>query len=260
MRLRISLATILVILISLSCLSALQASPDRPVPKRLNREPAVSWVTLQRRYPGVFIMNGSRQTKRVALTFDDAPDPRYTPAILDTLAAYKVRATFFIIGSRAVEYPTLVKRIHKEGHDIGNHSYNHAVFSLLSESAYRKQLGQTDDVLASLVGYHPRFIRPPYGEVLPSQVAWAKLSGYVIVNWDVDSVDWRSLSSSLVLRNIRKTLQPGSIILQHAGGGSSQDLTGTVKALPELIVMLRKSGYELVTLSELLHKTASLQE
>lgn len=215
----------------------------------------MSWVTLEKRYPGAFVTHGPRNRRRAALTFDDVPDPRYTGKVLDVLARNKVRATFFVLGSLAARHPQLVRRMEREGHTVGNHSYNHAVFSQLTAEQYHRQIERTDSILAPLVGYSPRYIRPPYGEIRPAQVQWAKRNGYVIVNWDVDSVDWRSLRSRSVIINIRKTLQPGSIILQHAGGGSTQDLSGTVEALPVIIRMLKNKGYELVTIPELLGST-----
>jgi peptidoglycan/xylan/chitin deacetylase (PgdA/CDA1 family) len=220
--------------------------------KKQRKQAAMSWVTLEKRYPGSFVTHGPRSVRRAALTFDDVPDPRYTGKVLDVLARYHVKATFFVLGTLASRYPALVRRMEREGHTVVNHSYSHPVFSQLTAEQYRRQITRTDSVLARLVGYSPRYIRPPYGEIRPSQVQWAKRNGYVIVNWDVDSVDWRSLRSRSVIINVRRTLQPGSIILQHAGGGATQDLSGTVEALPVIIRMLKNKGYVLVTIPELL--------
>ncbi|WP_240633284.1 polysaccharide deacetylase family protein [Paenibacillus montanisoli] len=222
--------------------------------KKQSRREAMSWVTLQQRFPGSFVIWGPRQYRRVALTFDDVPDPRYTPKVLETLARYKVRATFFVVGSRAAKYPAMVQRMRREGHIIGNHSYDHAVFSRISRYAFEQQIWKTDWILRPLAGYSPKFIRPPYGEITPQQVALLRSWGYIVVNWDVDSVDWKSLDSNSILINIKKTLQPGSIILQHAGGGEGQDLSGTIAALPRLIRLLHSKGYQIVTLPELLNR------
>ncbi|GGD75507.1 polysaccharide deacetylase family protein [Paenibacillus nasutitermitis] len=221
------------------------------------RRKAPSWAELQKRYPGSFVIGGPRGERKVALTFDDVPDPRFTPQILDILARYKVRATFFVVGSRASKHPSMVKRIGREGHIIGNHSYNHAVFSRISLPAFQQQVLQTDAILRPLAGYSPRLIRPPYGEILPEQIVWMKRNGYIAVNWDVDSSDWRGIDSNKVLLNIKKTLQPGSIVLQHAGGGTGQNLSGTIEALPRLIKLLRSKGYQIVTLPDLLSKPAA---
>lgn len=217
----------------------------------------MSWVTLHRQYPSSFLLNGPRNRKQIALTFDDAPDPRFTPQILDVLARYGVCATFFVVGERAAKHPELLRRIVKEGHIVGNHSYNHPVFSKLPISKFQSQIWQTDEVIKRIAGISPLLIRPPYGELLPQQIRWGKGTGFTIVNWDVDSEDWRkNPSSSKVLANIRKTLQPGSIVLQHAGGGEGQSLIGTIDALPVLIEQLQGKGYDIVTVPELLGKRA----
>lgn len=215
----------------------------------------MSWIQLHQQFPGTFMLSGSRDQMKVALTFDDVPDPRFTPAILDVLAKYRICATFFVVGERAAKHPELVARIMREGHVIGNHSYNHAVFSKLSLDQFQWQLGKTNEILYNITGKKPTLLRPPYGELLPSQVIWSQEKGYTVVNWDVDSEDWRNNpDSSLVIANIRKTLQPGSIILQHAGGGEGQNLSGTINALPPLIEWLQGKGYSLVTLPELLNR------
>ena len=142
---------------------------------------------------------------------------------------------------------------------IGNHSYSHPVFSRISLQQFQQQVMRTDALLRPLIGYSPKLIRPPYGEILPKQIEWAQSKGFVIVNWNVDSEDWRSLDSNRILINIKRTLQPGSIILQHAGGGQGQDLSGTINALPRLIRMLRSKGYQIVTLPELLNRPVARQ-
>lgn len=234
--------------------------------KRSNRKPrrnkqktrkTISWITLQKWYPGSFVIGGPRNVRKVALTFDDVPDPRYTAKVLDILARHKVRATFFVVGSRAAKYPAIVRRMQREGHFIGNHSYDHAVFSRISPASFQRQIMRTDAILRPLTGYSPRLVRPPYGEILPGQIEWLRARGFVVVNWDVDSVDWRGIDSSAVLVNIKKTLRPGSIILQHAGGGKGQNLSGTIKALPRIIKLLHDKGYEIVPLPELIHKPAA---
>ncbi|MFC4597003.1 polysaccharide deacetylase family protein [Cohnella hongkongensis] len=211
------------------------------------------WSEWERRYEGVFVLSASREARKVSLTFDDVPDPRYTPKVLDILKRKDVRASFFVVGTRARKYPELVKRIHREGHDIGNHSYNHPDFSRLSLAKVQDQIMRAEQVIASTVGFRPRLVRPPYGEIVPSQLEWAKKRGYTFVNWDVDSSDWRQISADQVFRNVTRAVRPGSVILMHAGGGSGQSLAGTVEALPRIIDWLRANDYEPVALTELLH-------
>jgi len=211
-----------------------------------------NWTEMQRKFRGAFVLSAPRGTRQVALTFDDVPDPRYTPLVLNALRREKVHATFFVVGSRARKHPALVRRIRKEGHAIGNHSFDHPDFSRLTLREMREQIRRTESVVSRQVGFSPRLIRPPYGEIKPSQLAWAKASGYTVVNWDVDSSDWRQLSAQTVFRNVTRSVRPGSIILLHAGGGSGQNLYGTVQAVPKLVQWLRSQNYEPVTLPELL--------
>lgn len=215
----------------------------------------VNWAELERKYEGVFVLSASRGSRKVALTFDDVPDPRFTPKILDVLKNKKVSATFFVVGSRTLKNPGLLRRIHREGHNVGNHSYNHPDFSKLSLSKVQEQINRAEGIIDGIVGLKPRLIRPPYGEIMAKQLEWAKKRGYVVVNWDVDSLDWKQLNSNQVFRNVTKSVRPGSVVLMHAGGGEGQDLTGTVKALPRIIDWLHAHDYELVTLTELLNVT-----
>lgn len=208
---------------------------------------------LSRKYPQYFKLRGSSGEKQVALTFDDAPDSKYTAQILDVLREYDVKATFFLIGSSAEKHPELVKRIVKEGHTVGNHSYNHQLFTRLSDDAFREQVQKTQQSLNRLAGYAPKLLRPPYGEISESQLLWAAEHGLLVVNWNIDSLDWKQLNQAQILSNVMNSIKPGSIVLQHSGGGPRQDLSGTVKALPQIIETLRSQGYRLVTVPELLN-------
>lgn len=223
-----------------------------------NHPNKVPWPEMQKLYEGVFVLYASRSENKVALTFDDVPDPRFTPQVLDILKRKKVRATFFVVGTRAKKHPGLVKRIYREGHAVGNHSYSHPDFSRLTLSKMQEQITRTDRELSRLLGIRPRLIRPPYGEILVDQLEWSRREGYTVVNWDVDSSDWRQLTAAKVYRNVTRSVRPGSIVLMHAGGGEGQNLAGTVKALPRIIDWLREHHYEPVTLPELLGVPASL--
>ncbi|CAI6041721.1 polysaccharide deacetylase family protein [Cohnella sp. JJ-181] len=214
----------------------------------------VSWADLQRRYRGVFVLRAvASGGRRVALTFDDVPDPRYTPLVLNVLKRKRVRATFFVVGSRAAKHPALMRRIVSEGHAVGNHTYSHPELPKLSLGQVEREIERTGETIRATAGFEPAMIRPPYGDIRPAQLEWARSRGYIVVNWDVDSQDWRQIPAGVVLRNAVKGLRPGSIILMHAGGGAGQNLYGTVNALPRLIDQLRAKGYELVTVPELLH-------
>jgi peptidoglycan/xylan/chitin deacetylase (PgdA/CDA1 family) len=222
----------------------------------VNAKPKTSgpnWSELERRFDGVFVLSASRGSRKVALTFDDVPDPRYTPKVLDVLKAKKVRATFFVVGTRSAKHPDLLRRIHKEGHNVGNHSYSHPDLSRLPIAKVQEQIIRAERTIEGIIGFKPRLVRPPYGEILPKHLEWAKKTGYTVVNWDVDSSDWRQLNSDQVFRNVTRAVKPGSVVLLHAGGGEGQNLSGTVKALPRIIDWLREHDYEPVTLTELLN-------
>ncbi|MEC0229285.1 polysaccharide deacetylase family protein [Paenibacillus alba] len=235
--------------------------PSVPVQKNQGRvklsQKKLTLSQLAVKYPDTFKLRGSAQEKKIALTFDDGPDTRFTPKVLDVLKANQVKATFFVLGSKASSYPDVIRRIVNEGHVIGNHSYSHANLPKLTVDKFQSQIINTESVLQGLIGYAPKLIRPPYGAINEEQVRWVADHHYLIVNWNVDSLDWKSLSSDQVLNNIMQQTKPGSIILQHSGGADSQDLSGTVQALGPLISKLKAAGYTFVTVPELLHVAKS---
>jgi peptidoglycan/xylan/chitin deacetylase (PgdA/CDA1 family) len=212
-----------------------------------------SLAELARKYPDILKLGGSTKEKKVALTFDDGPDFRFTPKVLDVLKVNNIKATFFLIGSKAAVHPELVRRMVREGHIIGNHSYSHPNFPKLNLENFESQIESTELVLKDLAGYAPKLIRPPYGAISENQLKWVSDHHYLIVNWNVDSLDWKQISADKVLQTVMQQTRPGSIILQHSGGGDKQDLSGSVQALPALIHQLQANGYRLVTVPELLH-------
>ncbi len=212
---------------------------------------------LRRKYGDSFIFQGKADRKQVALTFDDAPDVTFTPKVLDILKQHKVKATFFVVGYRAVEHPEVVRRIVREGHVIGNHSYGHSLLKKLPSSKFVQEIQKSEQVLSPLAGYTPRLIRPPYGAVSDEELAWLKENGYLTVNWNVDPEDWRGHSKDVVLKRTLDTAGPGAIILMHSATGKGGSLQGTVDALPGIIEGLRSKGYDLVTLPELLETKKS---
>lgn len=207
---------------------------------------------LRRKYSETFKFRGP-EVKQVALTFDDGPDPRFTPQILNILQKEGVKATFFIVGNRAKKFPALVKRIRWEGHLIGNHSFGHPNFGKRSLKQFQTEILRTEKIIQQTAGYRPKLIRPPYGEIREPQIKWAKQNGYTIVNWNVDSLDWKGLNKSKVENNVLGAIEPGSIVLFHAGGGVGSNLNGTIQALPDIIQTLRDKGYQFVDLAELLN-------
>lgn len=216
---------------------------------------AYSLTELRQKYADSFIFRGSSGKQQIALTFDDAPDTLYTPKVLDILKKHNVKATFFVIGKLAEQHPDVVKRIAREGHVLGNHTYNHAQLKKLSMDKFIEDIEKSEAALSPLAGYAPRLIRPPYGAVTDEELAWLKEAGYLTVNWNVDPEDWRGVSGEQVLKRSMEAANPGAIILMHCATGPDGNLQGTLDALPELIAGLQAKGYELVTLPQLLETT-----
>jgi cellulose synthase/poly-beta-1,6-N-acetylglucosamine synthase-like glycosyltransferase/peptidoglycan/xylan/chitin deacetylase (PgdA/CDA1 family)/spore germination protein YaaH len=198
---------------------------------------------------------------KVALTFDDGPDPRWTPAILDILKEKGVRASFFIIGENAGTYPELVRREVAEQHDVGNHTFTHPNLSVLPEKLVKLELDTTRKLFESITGRSMRLFRPPYlGDADPTAldeiepVRVAQNMGFVTVGLRIDPDDWMQPGvQSIIDRTMQQIQSPdedvrGQIVLLHDSGG---DRSQTVAALPALIDALRAKHYELVPASEL---------
>jgi peptidoglycan/xylan/chitin deacetylase (PgdA/CDA1 family) len=238
-----------------------QKSADKPTPdlaggKEISvREPQpLTLAELRKKYKSTFVLNAPSSKKEVALTFDDAPDGEFTPKILDVLKREGVKATFFVVGNRIEAHPDIMRRIVAEGHAIGNHSYNHANLPKLTDAEFRQQIRKTDELIRHYTGYVPTIVRPPYGAISEEQIKWLKSQNKIVINWNVDSLDWKSLDAKTVEANVLAHVFPGSIILQHSGGGTGEDLTGTVEALPNIIKHLRENGLKMVTIPQLLDR------
>ncbi len=200
---------------------------------------------------GLLLAGGGGIAPLVALTFDDGPHPEYTPQVLDVLARYDAPAAFFCIGLHALAHPGVVRRIAAEGHTLGNHSWSHAYLPDLGPIGLREQLGFTADALASACGgtRPSRWLRPPYGGRSPELLTAVAGSGLTTALWDVDAKDWSRPGAGVLAERVLDGVGPGSVVLMHDGGG---DRSQTVAALPEVITGLRRRGYRIVGLDELL--------
>lgn len=203
-----------------------------------------------REYSDIFYLQGGFQSK-VAISFDDGPSPHHTADILEVLNNYKVSATFFVLGSQVEHHPDILRKIHNNGHEVANHSYSHANFSEISLNQVINEIETTNDIIESQIGYKPEVIRPPYGYISDSQLDYFSNKDYKFVNWSLDTRDWNEEinNSDIMLARVKRLLHPGAIILLHDGGG---DRSNTVEFLPYLIEYIKESGYELVSVSELL--------
>jgi peptidoglycan/xylan/chitin deacetylase (PgdA/CDA1 family) len=148
----------------------------------------------------------------VALTFDDGPHPDFTPKILKILERYKARATFFMLGKYAQKYPEIVKNVARGGHAIGNHSWDHPSFPLISSRERRRQLRSCKRALAP---YGLRIFRPPFGHQNLSSRLDAFLLGYQVIGWDIDAVDWRDDDAHWIVARVGQKTKAGSIVLFH---------------------------------------------
>jgi len=211
---------------------------------------------LRAKYSSTFLLHGPPAPRRIALTFDDVPDDYFTPLILDTLHKLNVKATFFVVGNRAERHPDMIRRIVNEGHILGNHSYTHANLPKIADRAFQDEILKTEHMIKKITGKTMLFVRPPYGNVSEEQIKWIASQHMKIINWNVDSLDWKGLSADQVKSNIMSHITSGAIVLQHGAGGVGEDLTGTIEALPSMVAELRAQNIELVTIPELLHKPA----
>lgn len=190
--------------------------------------------------------------KIIALTFDDGPDKKYTPQVLDLLKECEVKATFFVVGTQLRKYPEILERIHEEGHDIGNHSWSHADFKKLSINQMKQEMRKVNDLIEEIIGEETRLFRAPYGSVSNTVTKTVEEAGFELIHWTVDTRDWAGTSVDNIMENVQSQSESGGIILMHSFGGKNGDLNNMLAALPEIINYLREQGYHFVTVSELL--------
>ena len=199
---------------------------------------------------------GAGGEHQVAITFDDGPDPDWTPQILDILKAANVKAAFFVVGVNAEKYPGLVKRIVDEGHEIGNHTYYHPNLALAWPEHVRLELNATQLLIETITGRATTLFRPPYAadtqpsqisELMPLQIA--QELNYLVVLENIDPQDWAKPGADIILQRVKQQRRDGSIILLHDAGG---DRSQTVAALPRILDWLHTRGDTVVPLSTLL--------
>jgi peptidoglycan/xylan/chitin deacetylase (PgdA/CDA1 family) len=198
---------------------------------------------------GIHSNPGSKN--QVSLTFDDGPDPKHTPEILDLLKKHNAKATFFCIGKNVERYPELARRISKDGHIIGNHSYGHSEnFGFLSKVDIIKDLQRCSKVIQEAIGKETLLFRPPFGVTNPSISKAISSLALTCCGWSIRSLDTRAKSHMQILDKIIPRVQPGSVILLHDTNRF------TVKALEELLILIEKRRMEAVSLESLFNLKA----
>jgi peptidoglycan/xylan/chitin deacetylase (PgdA/CDA1 family) len=175
----------------------------------------------------------------VALTFDDGPDPRYTPLLLDTLAECRIPATFFVSTSLARQHPDLVRRARREGHDVGSHGMSHTPLAFRRPGLLECEVGDAVRGLEDVLGEPVSWFRPPYGVRSPGLYRKLRREGLRPVFWSVMAYDWNEPTSRVVTRRVMRRVRPGAIVLLHDGGGNRG---ATVEAVPPVVEALQQRG------------------
>ncbi|MBN8293360.1 polysaccharide deacetylase family protein [Rhodobacter sp. NTK016B] len=211
------------------------AVPQPPMPRLSRTHEVVSLNAVQTTRP------------RVALTFDDGPHPQNTPWLLDILAQYNAKATFYVIGRNAQRYPEILRRIVAEGHEIGNHTLSHPVLARLGDGNVLREIDRTQQIVWDAVGAVPVTMRPPYGSFSHRQMNMLfNQRNLSTVVWSVDPQDWRRPGVSVVADRMVRGARPGAVILAH-------DIHGpTIRAVPQALQGILARGLEPVTMSDLL--------
>lgn len=183
----------------------------------------------------------------IALTFDDGPG-QYTDTLLSTLQNHEAKATFFVIGKNIRRFNSTLQRATQEGHQIGNHTWNHPELPKINPDQIRKEIQQTSDMIAATTGTPPTIVRPPYGAVDDKVYNELRTMSLSAILWSIDTRDWANRDSSIVCQRAVASAQPGAIILMH-------DIhRTTVEAVPCILSTLHKQGYQFVTINNLLRQ------
>lgn len=189
------------------------------------------------------LVRDSLDMPQVALTFDDGPNAEYTELLLDGLRKRNVKASFFLLGKSIAGNEELVKRMHREGHLIGNHTFSHVKLDQISDIKAREEIIKTNNRIYEITGEYPVYMRPPYG-------AWKKgmeLSVEMIpVFWNVDTLDWKSQNTEVILQTVEGKIKDGAVILMH------DEFLTTVEAALRIVDELTERGCEFVTVDRLI--------
>ncbi|MEA4932271.1 MAG: polysaccharide deacetylase family protein [Lawsonibacter sp.] len=187
-----------------------------------------------------------RDQKIVSISFDAAWGNEDTQQLIDILSQYQVKATFFVVGAWAEKYPECVKALHDAGHEVMNHSNTHAHYPQLSVNEVVADLNACNDKIEAVTGVRPTLVRLPYGDYDNNSINAARSIGMEPIQWDVDSLDWKGISSDEITRRVTSKVQPGSIVLFHNAA------IHTPEALPAILQTLIQEGYSFVPISQII--------
>jgi peptidoglycan/xylan/chitin deacetylase (PgdA/CDA1 family) len=185
--------------------------------------------------------------KIIALSFDDGPHSEYTPQVLALLAKYEATATFFVIGKHIHGNETLLKKIHADGHSIGNHTYSHSFFiDFKNVQGFKEELTQTEELIFNAIGKRVKLFRPPYGVTTPNLAKAAKLLDYRIIGWNIRSLDTTQDSVEIITQRVQSQIKSGAIILLHDTSHK------TLQVLEQTLNFAQTNGYKVVSVERLL--------
>jgi peptidoglycan/xylan/chitin deacetylase (PgdA/CDA1 family) len=198
------------------------------------------------------VRHGPATARRVALTFDDGPDPRWTPRVLDLLAEQRVPASFFLVGERAARAPETVRRIAAEGHEVASHGWSHRSLWLCGPRRTTAEVARAHEVLGDLAGRAPRHFRPPWGMVNAALNGALRRHAERLVLWSLQPEGLRPVPAERQARYVLERAHPGAIVDLHDAEGTPRAPERLLAALPPMLAGLRDAGYELVTVAGLL--------
>jgi len=188
------------------------------------------------------------QEKKIAISFDAAWGDEFTEEILNILDEYDVKTTFFLVDFWVTKYPEMVKMIDERGHEIGNHSTSHPYMSKLNADQITQELKKTEEDIQKITGKRTILFRPPYGDYNDTLISTCRDNGYYVIQWDVDSLDWKELGVQQVVDRVTRNVKNGSIVLFH------NNAKYVTQYLPIVLQKLKAQGYEIVPISELIYK------
>lgn len=198
-------------------------------------------------HPQTVYLNDQPKSNKVYLTFDDGPDTKITPKVIQVLDQYKVKGNFFFLGSEIAKNPNTVKLANESGHYIGVHGYHHVHLPKLTKQEILDQFIKTQNQITELTGQQPNCIRPPYGDIDENVIDVYQENKVKIIIWSIDTLDWSLKEPTAIAKNVTDNLRAGDIILMHSSSGQQS----TVDALPTIIEAIQAKGYKIDTLNHL---------
>lgn len=181
------------------------------------------------------MLSGDPQDTRVCLTFDDGPDPAHTPRILDILSDYNIRASFFVLGAAAEQFPQLIERMVSDGHTVGNHTYSHPHPWMIMPQRARTEVSRASRSIAAIAGYTPRWFRPPHGRARKAMIDQARIENMATVLWSRSIIDWGPMGTEAGIAQRLAGIQSGDIVLMHDGARKHNNPSITAQQLPDFI-------------------------